>query len=156
MPWVTLMINNMIVIEINIRILRLVIPFLAISGVIMVMRAYLSSFPAMSIVMGWWWCVPIILFPRRFRRCLGRIWHLRAFSLGASQACKLRSLHILLWLSYAFVIDTKLFFLLVPRPYKEPHVFPYNWDLQFVSAQICLRLRKAKLKATSNQAQPRS
>ena len=121
------LINNMIIFKMNIWISRLVIPFLAIAGVIMVMRACLSAFLAMNTVMGWWGCVPIILFPWRFRRCLGRIWHLRAFSFNVSQACKLRSLHNLQWLSYALVINTKFFFLLIPHPGKEPHVCPCDW-----------------------------
>ena len=129
-PCFTFTINNMIIIEMNIWISKLVIPFLAISGAIMAMRVYLGSFPTMGTTMGWWGCVPIILFPWQFRWCLKRIWHLRAFSLGVSQAYKLRSLHNLQWLSHVLVITTKLFFLLMPHPGKEPHVFPCNWDLQ--------------------------
>jgi len=53
-------IKNMIIIKMNIRISRVVIPFFVAFGVSMAMRAYLSSFLAMEIVMGF---VPIILFP---------------------------------------------------------------------------------------------
>lgn len=73
MPWLTFIINNMILIEMNIRILRLVIPLLVVFGSIMVMRACLSSFSTIYTVMGWWWCIPIILFPWWFQQCLGSI-----------------------------------------------------------------------------------
>lgn len=129
-PWFTFIFNNMIIIKMDIRMSRVVILFFAVSSVSMAMRACLSSFLAMDTTMGWWGCVPIISFPWRFRWCLRRIWHHRAFSLGLSQAWKLRSLHNLQWLIYALVINTKFFFLFVPRPSKEPHVCPSNWDLQ--------------------------
>jgi len=41
----------MIIIEMNIRISKLVIPFLVASGVSMAIRAYLISFPAMGTTM---------------------------------------------------------------------------------------------------------
>ena len=76
----TFIIKNMIVIEMNFRILRLVIPFLVVFGVIMGMRACLRSSSAMHIAMGWWWCVPIIIFPQGFQPCLGTFWNLWEFS----------------------------------------------------------------------------
>lgn len=123
-------IKNMIITEMNIQMSRGAIPFLIISGVSMVMRACLNSFPTMDTAMGWWGCFPIILFPQRFQWCLRRIWHLREFSFGVSRTDKLRSQHNLKWLSYVLVINTKLVFLLMPHPCKEPHVCPCNWDLQ--------------------------
>jgi len=92
MPWSMYIINNMIVIKISIQILRLVIPFFLVSSMLMGTRAFLSSFSAMHTAMGWWWCVPIILFPRWSQQYLGSIWHPWPFSFGVSQACKLRTL----------------------------------------------------------------
>lgn len=148
-PCFTFIIKNMIIIEMNIRMSRVVIPFLFVSGVSMAMRACLGSFPAMGTAKGWWGCITIILFPRQFRRCLRRIWHLRAFSLSVSQACNSMFIHNLQSLSYSLVINTKLFFLLVPRPGKEPHVCPCNWGSPHLKQKSYYVTTKPQRKSTS-------
>lgn len=71
MPLFLFIINKMVVMKMNIRILRLVIPFYWVSSMIMGMRACLSSFSSMHTTIGWWWCVPIMLCPWQFQKFRG-------------------------------------------------------------------------------------
>ncbi len=67
MPWFSFIINNTAVIKMSIRIPSLVTPFLLVYVMIMGTRDCLSAFSATHTAIGWWWCVPVILFPWRFK-----------------------------------------------------------------------------------------
>jgi len=96
-PWFLLIIN-VLVIKMNFRILRLFIPFLIVSCVILAMRAFLSSSSTIYTVMGVLRCVPIILFIRWLWQFLGSFCYIRALSFSVSHLGK--ESHTISWNGY--------------------------------------------------------
>lgn len=122
MPWLMFILNNMVIIKMNMIIISgLVIPSLAI----MVMRACLSSLPAMCTITGWCWSVPSLLFLRRSQKYHGRLCLHWALSFIVSQACITRSLHNLQWSNHALAFSTKTSSF-ITHPSKKSHAYICN------------------------------